>query len=272
MSLAVNTTMQFSPLAASVLAAPPQVRSAIADAAQRGNVSFDFLLAQARMESGLDPLARAKTSSAAGLFQFIDSTWLSTVQKHGGAAEGMSREQVLAMRYDPHMAAQMAAALASDNKAGLRATLGREPDHAELYIAHFLGLGGAQKLLSADPSASAAALFPQAAKANRAIFYDNGEARSVGEVLGVIRERMDAAKAQGDGGYPEVSPSRRAFAPYASTVLAQPAGAPDAPDAPRRASMAETLRSAFAGSEHTLAPAAHHRVARAYSRLNALGL
>ncbi len=265
MSVAVNSP-QVSPLAASVVAAPPQVHSAIAQAAQRGNVSFDYLLAQARMESGLDPSARAKTSSAAGLFQFIDSTWLNTMQKHGGMPQGMSRDAVLAMRYDPQMASQMAAALASDNRAGLRTTLGREPDHAELYLAHFLGLGGAQKMLAADPSASAATLFPEAARANRAIFYDNGAARSVGEVVGVIRERMDAAKAQGNGGFSPIAPGQRAFSTFAN--------APHAPasEEPRRASMADTLRSAFAGSEHTLSPAAHGRVTKAYARLNALGM
>lgn len=266
MSFAVNSP-QTSPLANSAVAAPPNVHNAIADAARRGNVSFDYLLAQARMESGLDPSARAKTSSATGLFQFIDSTWLRTVERHGGAPEGMSRQDVLAMRYDPAMASQMAAALASDNRAGLQATLGREPDHAELYLAHFLGLGGARTMLRADPSASAAALMPEAARANRAIFYDNGGARNVGEVMGVIRDRMDAAKAQGGGAPPPMHQgfdSRRAFTAHTSQPLA-------AAEAPRRASMAETLRSAFAGSEQTLSPGAHDRVTRAYSRLNAMG-
>ncbi len=264
MSIAVFSE-QVSPLAASTVAAPPQIRTAIANAAQRENVSFDYLLAQARLESGLDPSARAKTSSAAGLFQFIESTWLTTMDRHGGARDGVQRQDVLAMRYDPATASQMAAALAGENRTGLKTSLGREPDHAELYLAHFLGLGGARTMLSADPATSAAALLPEAAKANRAIFYDNGSARNVGEVIGVIRDRMDAAKAQGAAAPPPISSSQRAFAAHTADAL------PNAPN-PRRASMAETLRSAFAGSEHTLPPAAHDRVNRAYSRLAGLGL
>lgn len=262
------TSPAASPLAASAIAAPPRIRDAIADAARQGNVSFDYLLAQARLESGLDPSARAKTSSAAGLFQFIESTWLQTMQREGALPPGASRADVLAMRYDPAMASQMAAALAGENRAGLKASLGREPDHAELYLAHFLGLGGAQTMLGADPSSSAAALMPEAARANRAIFYDNGAERSVGDVLGVIRERMDAAKAQGDAGLPPLaaSDSRRAYRTYAGAPM------PAHPDTPRRPSMAETLRSAFAGSEQALSAGAQQRVNRAYARISALGL
>ncbi len=52
---------------------------------ERTGVDFSYLLAQARIESGLDPSAQARTSSASGLFQFIDQTWLSTLDRHGEA-------------------------------------------------------------------------------------------------------------------------------------------------------------------------------------------
>ena len=73
-----------------VTSAPPttragQAQAAIAHASQRTGVDFSYLLAQARIESGLDPQAEARTSSASGLFQFIDQTWLSTLDRHGAA-------------------------------------------------------------------------------------------------------------------------------------------------------------------------------------------
>jgi soluble lytic murein transglycosylase-like protein len=61
------------------------VRGAIARAAAATGVDFNYLLAQARLESGLDPSARATTSSAAGLYQFTGSTWLAMLDKHGAA-------------------------------------------------------------------------------------------------------------------------------------------------------------------------------------------
>ena len=64
-------------------AAQSGVGMAIQQAAARTGVDFSYLLGQARIESGFDPNARARTSSATGLFQFIDQTWLGTVKRHG---------------------------------------------------------------------------------------------------------------------------------------------------------------------------------------------
>jgi hypothetical protein len=58
----------------------------------------------------------------------------------------------------------MAGELANDNRAALQTVLGRDPDHAELYLAHFLGADGATRFLTglgANPDASAAALLPR---------------------------------------------------------------------------------------------------------------
>ena len=74
----------------------------------------------------------------------------------------------------PAASALMAAELANDNRASLTATLGREPDAAELYVAHFLGAEGAGRFLTAlaaDPGQSAAALLPKPAAANRTVFF-----------------------------------------------------------------------------------------------------
>lgn len=180
------------------------VEAAIRRASSATGVDFDFLMKTARRESAMNPAARARTSSAAGLFQFIEQTWLATVKRHGarhgygqyadlihqGAdgrwrVEGSARNVVLDLRFDPQAASTMAAELASSNAAYLRGRTGREPGAGDLYAAHFLGPAGAARLMEAvatRPDASAAALFPEAAAANRPIFYRNGRAATVAEV------------------------------------------------------------------------------------------
>lgn len=190
------------------------VRGAISRAAQRVGVDFSYLLNQAKSESGLNPNAQAQTSSAGGLFQFIDQSWLGAVKLHGAkhglgwASEAISRrgdgswkvdrsvrEQVMALKNDPEASSLMAAEFASDNSDALRSSLGREPRPADLYFAHFLGADGATRFLRAAdtrPDMSAAALFPREARSNRTIFYDNGgNARSLSEVYALMAKKID---------------------------------------------------------------------------------
>lgn len=196
-----------------------RVQSAIASASRRTGVDFDYLLGQARLESGLNASARAGTSSASGLYQFIEQSWLAVVKRHGaehglgwaadsigrgangrlGVSDPATRQAILGLRNDPEAASLMAAAHASDNKAALEATLGREATGTDLYMAHFLGLGGAAKFLramAADPGAGAAALFPAAAGANRHVFYDGaGRERSLSDIYGRFAGKLDAGAA-----------------------------------------------------------------------------
>jgi hypothetical protein len=112
-------------------------------------VACEALVSTARLESGFNPDARARTSSATGLFQFIDSTWLSTVSHHG-ARHGLnptSRDEALSLRRDPLAASLMAASHMADNARQLQARLGRPADTVDLYLAHFLGAGGAVRFL-----------------------------------------------------------------------------------------------------------------------------
>lgn len=195
------------------------VEQALRRASATTGVDFDFLVKTARRESGFDPKARAKTSTAAGLFQFLEQTWLATVKRHGAKhglssaaslirqgsdgrmrVEGASREAVLGLRYDPHAAAVMAAELASDHAAYLRGRIGREPTAGELYAAHFLGPAGAAELVKAAenrPGASAAALFPAAAGANPSIFRKHGRAVSVAELYAGLTRTGGTAPATG---------------------------------------------------------------------------
>ncbi|MEH6665532.1 MAG: transglycosylase SLT domain-containing protein [Brevundimonas sp.] len=180
------------------------VEAAIRRASRATGVDFDFLMRTARRESALNPQAQARTSTAAGLFQFIEQTWLSTLKQNGHRhgygqyadlihrgsdgrwrVQGSARNVVMDLRFDAHAASVMAAELTASNAAYLRGRTGREPGGGDLYAAHFLGPAGAATLMEAmvsRPGASAAALFPQAAAANRSIFYRNGRPATVAEV------------------------------------------------------------------------------------------
>ena len=201
--------------------ASQSVSDAIQDAADATGASFEYMLATAQAESGLNPQAAASNSSARGLYQFIDQTWLATL-KRSGAGLGYSkyadaivqtgpgrydvpdpilRRDVLALRDDPVANAAMAGVLTRDNAARLASRLGRAPSDGELYIAHVLGSAGAAKLTtlaSTNPGAAADAAFPAAAEANRSIFYDRqGHVRSVAEVRDALIGRFDGARTSG---------------------------------------------------------------------------
>lgn len=260
-----------------------EVSAAIGRAAARTGVDFNYLVAQARIESGLDPNARARTSSASGLYQFVDSTWLRTLDRHG-AKHGLGwagdaiangrvtdpamRAQIMQLRDDPDASALMAAELALDNRDGLRATLGREPDSSELYLAHFLGLAGAQgflKGLAENPSQVASLLNPSAARANRAIFFDGRRGRTVGEVMDLIRSKVAAAQ----GSAPPMSGAP--WAGFAQARSGYSGQAPGGDAGPAQVSMADTLRSTF-GDTSRLPGRAGERVAEAYGKLRTFSL
>jgi len=186
------------------------VVSAIREGAEKTGAGFDYLLKTAQRESALAPDAKAKTSSATGLFQFIEQTWLSMVKQEGPkqglssyadaitttdsgrltVSDPVAREKILQMRNDPQVAAVMAGAFTQKNRDQLTSSLGRQPNAGELYMAHVLGSRGASELIQAaanDPGRVAAKDFPDAAAANRGIFFDkSGRARSAQEVYGVL--------------------------------------------------------------------------------------
>src|SRR3984893_6449515 len=194
-----------------------QIAGAIKQAASTTGTSFEYLLATAKMESNFNPTASASTSSARGLFQFIDQTWLGTVKEAGAqlgygkyadaiakspsgyysVGDPAARSAIMKLRDDPAAASSMAAVLTQSNSFKLTGMIGRRPTDGELYMAHFMGVGGAAKLISNaedNPNASGARLFPNAAAANRSIFYDSsGHARSVSEVYSVLTARYAGA-------------------------------------------------------------------------------
>ncbi len=108
-----------------------------------------------------------------------------------------ARSAIMKLRDDPDAASSMAAVLTQSNSFRLTGKIGRRPTDGELYMAHFMGVGGAARLISNaedNPNASAARLFPNAAAANRSIFFDrSGRARSVSEVYSVLTSRYASA-------------------------------------------------------------------------------
>ncbi|MBR0753368.1 transglycosylase SLT domain-containing protein [Bradyrhizobium jicamae] len=194
-----------------------KIATSIKQAASTTGASFEYLLTTAKMESNFNPKAGATTSSAHGLFQFIDQTWLGTVKEAGSqlgygkyadaitrnsngtysVSDPTARNAIMKLRDDPDAASQMAAVLTQSNSFKLTGKIGRRPNDAELYMAHFMGVGGAAKLISSaedNPNANAASMFPNAAAANRSIFYDrSGSARSVSQVYSVLSTRYAAA-------------------------------------------------------------------------------
>jgi hypothetical protein len=198
---------------------PQSVATAIQQAARTTGANFEYLLATAKVESGLNPKLSAKTSSARGLFQFIEQTWLGTL-KQAGPEHGYARyanaitrtrsgkyvvtdpnlrRQILDLRKDPTANAVMAGVFTRKNASVLSSRLGRPPTEGELYVAHFFGVGGAARLISLaenNPQAKADQLFPGAARANKPIFYDKqGNARSVAGVYAELVRRYDVARA-----------------------------------------------------------------------------
>jgi hypothetical protein len=213
------------------------VEAAIERAAKATGVDFGFLMKTAGRESSLNPRAQASSSSAAGLFQFVGQTWLQTLKLHGSKhgyaryadlitrdSDGRyhvdgaeARRAVMDLRLDPHAASLMAGELASDHAAYLKGRVGRTPTAGELYAAHFLGPQGSAKLIEAmqsRPGASAASLFPDAAQANKSIFYRDGRAATVGEVYANLTRT--AGEQEAVGAAPVTDPEDGGFIHYAA--------------------------------------------------------
>lgn len=176
-------------LAAAAKPMAPEVRAAIDEASKATGVPADYLVNLAGRESSFDPNAKAATSSAGGLFQFVDATWRDMLRKYG-AKYGLALN---AAKTDARANALMAAELTKENGAALK-DAGLAVNPATLRLAHFAGAEGAAKLLKADPNEPAAYLLPDAADANRKIFF-TGDAglRTVADVVGIVTKGLSPA-------------------------------------------------------------------------------
>lgn len=188
---------------------PVKVHNAITQASRRTSASFDYLLNTAKRESSYKTHAKSSSSTAAGLFQFVEGTWLKVVKEDGDRL-GLSniaknihrtssgryyvpdrgkRQEILALRHDAETSALVAAAYTEHNERYVRRRIGRTPSDGELYLAHFLGPGSAAKMINlaeSRPDSPASRYFPAAARSNKSIFYKNGHSRSLSEVHNIL--------------------------------------------------------------------------------------
>jgi hypothetical protein len=191
------------------------VTSAIKLASAQTGVDFSYLVKKADVESSMDPKAKSSSSSATGLFQFVEQTWLRVIKAYGDkygltsvadrinigsdgvarVADNSTRQAILNLRKDPQVSSQMAAELTNENRETLETKVGGKIGSTELYLAHFLGAGGATtflKQMRANPQAAAADYLPSAASANPTIFYDKeGQPRSLGQIYKHFASKFD---------------------------------------------------------------------------------
>ncbi|RMC35415.1 peptidoglycan DD-metalloendopeptidase family protein [Paracoccus alkanivorans] len=121
--------------------------------------AIEALIAQIiRVESAGNARAQNPRSTAAGLGQFIESTWLRMMRSYRpDLISSLSRTELLELRFNPEMSREMVRHLAQENEAYLRAR-GHSISAGRLYLAHFLGPAGADQALRAEPSLSVASV------------------------------------------------------------------------------------------------------------------
>ena len=146
------------------------VVSALDGAIRSTGIEPTLLAALAWQESRFDPRARNGRSTARGLMQFTEATWLEAVRDHGpehglryeaavlstDPASGSIttrqpriRSRILELRDNPRYAAALAAARINRARIALAQSLGRPVGPADLYFVHLLGPAGAQRFLAA---------------------------------------------------------------------------------------------------------------------------
>lgn len=239
----------------------PEIEKALRDAAARFHLDPNDVLRVVKQESQFDPRARATTSTARGLFQFTEQTWLQTLKKHGGdhgygkeageivqdprdskrltIRDAAERRRVLDLREDVRASSLMGGAFTADNVQAMQ-HIGRPANATDLYAAHFLGAGAARKLAEAvrdHPNERAAQAFPAAAGANRSIFYDHGRERSMAELYDKLARLVGGPdsgqlRQPGAASAPNAQPKGLGAATAAGAAPAAPQPAPAKPAQP----------------------------------------
>lgn len=149
-----------------------------------------YLKTTALMESGGNATAKAGTSSAGGMFQFLDTTWTETVK-------AMGKNYTLQDKYDPVKATEVMAYFTTKQQKQLELGTGKKASSTDLYMAHFLGAGGAVQFINAmstNPNDIAARIFPAPAGANRSIFFDGARPRTLQEVYNLMGAKVSKAE------------------------------------------------------------------------------
>lgn len=196
-------------------------------AADAAGVDPVYMMALADKESSFAPSAKAGTSSATGLFQFIAGTWLQVIQefgsRHGMTAEAAAirsvdgqltvidqamREHILGLRNNAYVAALMAAEMTKRDRNLIESRIGRSISRSEFYFAHFFGVDSASRfmrLVDNRPKQSAQRVFPAAAKANRTLFFKKAGRKTRQLTISEVYDKIDAMIDRRLGVYEDVA-------------------------------------------------------------------
>ena len=193
---------------------------AVRHAAKVVGVDYGFMMELAQSESGFKTDIKADTSSATGLFQFTDSTWLTILYKDGAKYglddivknievkknkagdvidakinDPLIEKYALDLRKDPRINSLMGAEFVKENKEILQAALPKQQiNRTDQYVAHFLGAGQAVDFLSQmkkNPDGVASDSFPAAAGSNEGVFKKpDGTSRTFKEVYEFFKKKF----------------------------------------------------------------------------------
>lgn len=168
-------------------ASKDEIKKIIVDNSKKAGMNPSIMLTMAAKESSMNPNAKAPTSSATGLYQFLNGTWKDVVNTYGGKY-GLNTSN--ANRLNPEHSTLMAAEYLKQNLAPIKKVKGGI-NATDAYLTHFLGPGGARKFLSSNPSASSEMVVgAPAVNANKGIFAPNGTILSVGDAYKVIAKQL----------------------------------------------------------------------------------
>lgn len=197
---------------------PVKVRQSIVErvvqAANKTEMDPALLMAIADKESNFSTTARARTSSASGLFQFVEKTWFKAVKDFGhlygrkdeanaisdassaiGAVAPQKKAQILSLRNDPYLSAALAAEMLKKDGNKISDKIGRPLTPGETYLIHFLGPDDTERFMTAlvsNPNMSAAALLPKPARANRPIFYEAAGRKMREKTVAQVHEAFES--------------------------------------------------------------------------------
>ena len=147
-------------------------------AAQAKGIDPETALRIARAESSNDPAAKAKSSSAGGLFQVVDKTW----KEYGGAP---------GKKFDPDENIRVGTDIIASNTNSLKKFLNRDPRPAEVYAAHYFGFAGAKPFLTAEPGTPMESLLSKdAIKAN-----PNLKGKTSDQIMATLEKKMGGTPA-----------------------------------------------------------------------------
>ena len=203
-----SAMMQFGPMRIK-----RELVETVVRAARNTDTDPTLLMSIADKESAFAPTVKASTSSATGLFQFIDSTWLRVVRdfgpQHGldkeaaaidssdgppSIADPAARRRILGLRNDPYLSAILAAEMLKHDAARIATRIGRELSDGETYLAHFLGPSDAEKFITklvSEPRYAAPKLLPKPARANRSIFFVAAKRKAGGLSVADVHKKFE---------------------------------------------------------------------------------